>query len=112
MAVVGRQQVLPTFVAVGIAVSLAAIGGGQQVARCVVGEGIGRGAVGGSGELAESIISIGPGLAAGGFPGDIARRVVGKLAGQPVCPAKTDGIPGNAGGGAGCPGGVGVGSAG
>ena len=112
VAVVGRQQVLPAFVAVGIAVSLAAVGGGQQVARCVVGEGIGRGAVGGSGELAERIVGIGPGLAAGGLPGDIARGIVGKLAGQPVCPAKTDGIAGNTGGGAGCSGGVGVGSAG
>ena len=112
MAVVGRQQVLPAFVAVGIAVRFAAVGGGQQVARCVVGEGIGRGAVGGSGELAEGVIGIGPGLAAGGLPGDIARRVVGKLAGQPVGPAKTDSIAGNTGGGAGCSGGVGVGSAG
>ena len=111
MAVVGRQQVLPTFVAVGIGVGLAAVGGGQQVARCVVGEGIGRGAVTGPGELAERIVGIGPGLAAGGFLGDIARGVVGKLAGQPVCPAENDGIAGNTGGGAGCSGGVGVRSA-
>ena len=88
-----------------------AVGGGQQVARCVVGEGIGRGAVTGPGELAEGIIGIGPGLAAGGFPGDIARGVVGTLAGEPVCPAEADGILGNTGGGAGCSGGVGVGSA-
>ena len=112
MTVVGRQQVLPAFVAVGIAVGFGAVGGSQQVARCVVGEGVGRGAVAGPGELAEGIIGIGPGLAAGGLPGDIARRVVGKLAGEPVGPAEADGIPGNAGGGAGCPGGVGVGSAG
>ena len=112
MAVIRRQQVLPTFVAVGIGVSFGTVGGGQQVARCVVGEGIGRGAVGGSGELAESIVGIGPGFPAGGLPGDIARRVVGKLAGQPVGPAKTDSIAGNTGGGAGCSGGVGVGSAG
>ena len=86
MAVIRRQQVLPTFVAVGIGVSFGTVGGGQQVARCVVGEGIGRGAVGGSGELAESIVGIGPGFPAGGFLGDIARRVVGKLAGQPGFP--------------------------
>ena len=112
VAVVGRQLVLPAFVAVGIAVGLAAVGGRQKVSGRVVGEGIGRGAVGGSGELPEGIVGIGPGLAAGGLPGDIARGVVGKLAGQPVCPAKTDGIAGNTGGGAGCSGGVGVGSAG
>ena len=105
------QQVLPAFVAVGIAVGFAAVGGRQEVPRGVVGEGIGRGAVAGPGELAESIVGIGPGFPAGGFPGDIARGVVGKLAGQPVGPAEADGIPGNTGGGAGCSGGVGVRSA-
>ena len=59
MTIVGRQQVLPTFVAVGIVVSLAAVGGRQKVSGRVVGEGIGRGAVGGSGELTEGIIGIG-----------------------------------------------------
>ena len=71
VAVIRRQQVLPAFVAVGIAVGFGAVGGSQQVTR----------------------------------------GIVGKLAGQPVGPAEADGIPGNAGGGASCPGGVGVRSA-
>ena len=111
MTVVGRQQVLPAFVAVGIAVGFGAVGGRQEVACRIVGEGISGRAVGGPGELAERIVGIGPGFPAGGFPGDIARGIVGKLAGQPVGPAEADGIAGNTGGGAGCSGGVGVRSA-
>ena len=112
MAVIRRQQVLPAFVAVGITVGFAAVGGRQEVACGVVGECIGSCTVTGPGELAESIIGIGPGFPAGGLLRNIARGIVGKLAGQPVGPAEADGIAGNAGGGAGCSGGVGVGSAG
>ena len=60
VAVISRQQVLPTGIPISIGMGLAAVRSGQDISGIVIGEGISCRAVGGLGQLSLGVIGVFP----------------------------------------------------